>query len=128
MRKLLIFFMVIIGFALTMESCQYKFAIEPIIPPPDPTDTIYFSQQVEPIWNNGSLCVSCHSGSLDPDLTTNNSYASLMDGGFVDTENPTESKIYAYVYPGASTHERQQYTESQAAIILQWIEQGALNN
>ena len=51
-----------------------------------------------------------------------------MDGGYVNIENPAESKIYAYLYPGADSHTRQQYSESQAAIILQWIEQGALNN
>jgi len=128
MKKILIYSLVLTGIIMFTASCQYKFAIEPIIPPPDPTDTIYFSQQVEPIWNNGSLCTGCHSGSLNPDLTTNNSYASLMEGGYVDIENPSESKIYEYVYPGASTHQRQQYSESQAATILQWIEQGALNN
>ena len=120
--------MVIIGFALLTESCQYKFNIEPIIPPPDPTDTIYFSQDVLPIWNTNDKCTSCHkAGETAPDLTTNNAYSAVVPD-YVNTDTPNESEIYTVTDPLSATHGWKKYSSSEAAIILQWIEQGAQNN
>lgn len=129
MKKILIYSLMLTGMLMFMASCQYKFTIEPVVIPPDPTDTIYFSQSVEPIWNNGDFCTSCHkTGGTNPDLSTGNAYEALTSGGYIDTDNPSESMIYTYPLPGATTHSWKQYSETQAAILLQWIEQGALNN
>jgi hypothetical protein len=109
-------------------SCQYKFNIEPTTPPPDPEETIYFSQDVLPIWNNNENCTSCHkSGGPSPDLTTENAYNEIM-GGYVNTDTPENSSIYTATHPDTDSHDWKKYSDSEAAIVLQWIEQGTLNN
>lgn len=129
MRKTLLFLMMITGFVLFMASCQYKYTIEPIVPAPDPTDTIYFSSQVVPVWNTGDKCTKCHNtGGTAPDLTPDNAYNAIIST-YVDVNNPEASIIYAFPHPDTDTHNwGESYTTSEAAIILQWIEQGALNN
>lgn len=129
MRKLLIFLTVIIGLVLFLESCQYKSTIEPIIPPPDPTEPIYFATQVVPIWNTNDKCTKCHNtGGTAPDLTAANAYAAIIDS-YVDVDNPASSIIYAFPHPDTDTHSwGTSYTLGEAAILLQWIEQGAVNN
>ncbi len=128
MNKLLKYTLLLIGIVGFFSSCQYKFNIEPIIPPPDPTDTIYFSQDILPIWNTDNNCTSCHnSGGTAPDLTTDNAYAAVVPS-YVNTTSPNESVIYTAADPNTYTHGWKKYTSSEAAIVLQWIEQGALNN
>lgn len=113
-------------FMMMMSSCQYKFIVEPVIPPPDPTDTISFSQEITPIWESQG-CTGCHStGGQNPDLTADNAYSSITGMGLVNTAEPTDSKIYYYPLPDGSHYAK--YTSSQGALILLWIEQGALDN
>jgi len=121
--------LLLIGLVGLFSSCQYKFNIEPIVPPIDPEDNISFSQHVIPIWNANDKCTSCHkTGSTTPDLTPENAYDEVM-GGYVDTETPESSIIYAFPHPDTETHSwGTSYTTGEAATILQWIEQGALNN
>lgn len=118
----------ITGVTLFLASCQYKFNIEPVVAPPDPTDTIYFSQDVLPVWNDNNNCTSCHNtGGTAPDLSAANAYDEVM-GGYVNTNTPEKSVIYTFTHPDSETHSWKKYSSSEAAIVLQWIEQGALNN
>lgn len=125
MKKFLKFGLILLGILTFAASCQYKAIIEPVVPPPDPNDTVYFSQQIEPIWTEQN-CTGCHPGTVPPDLTPGNSYNSITSMGLVNTVEPVESKIYYYPLPDGSHYAK--YTSSQAALLLQWIEQGALDN
>lgn len=125
MKKLLQSLIAIFAIILLATSCQYKAIIEPVVPPPDPNDTVYFSQQIEPIWTEQN-CTSCHPGSAQPDLTVGNSYTSITSMGLVNTTESAESKIYYYALPDGNHYAK--YTSSQAALLLLWIEQGALDN
>lgn len=125
MKNLLRNILVLAGIALFAASCQYKFIVEPVVPPPDPTDTISFSQQIVPIFSDQN-CTACHNGGQTPDLTPDNAYNSITNTGLVDTNDPPASKIYYYPLPDESHYAK--YTSSQAALVLQWIEQGALDN
>ena len=128
MNKLLKHALLMIGIIGFFSSCQYKFNIEPLIPPPNPLDTIYFSQDILPIWNTAENCISCHNtGGTAPDLTTANAFAAVVPD-FVNTDTPNESKIYTVADPVTSTHSWKKYTSSEAVTVLQWIEQGANNN
>lgn len=103
-------------------SCEYrdiKFEIPVVI------DEISFSTDINPIFKLQS-CTNCHNGSLQPDLTTGNTYNSLISNGFIDTINPSESKIYEI--PALGGKHPSQYTILQSQQILVWIEQGAKNN
>lgn len=111
-------------------SCEYDFIKpEPVPPPPEPTDTISFAQEVQPIFENNG-CTGCHkpNGSAGLDLTAPNAYNSLISNGLVETTDPEMSKIYYYPYPGTGEHSYKYDTEAEAANILYWIEQGALDN
>lgn len=93
-----------------------------IIPPPEIPTGISYAEQVQPIFDD--KCVSCHSGGIPPDLTPEVSYEELMDGGYVDTDNPESSELYQKLL---GTH-NSRATEEEKLTILQWITEGALNN
>lgn len=117
-------------FALvTFASCEYDFIKLEYVPPPNPEDTISFSQEVVPIFESNS-CTNCHKpggfGGLD--LTAANAYNSIISQGLVNTADPASSKIYTYPNPTTGTHNAKYASEAEAQLILQWIEQGALNN
>ena len=126
MRNILQNMIVIFAIILLATSCQYKFIVEPVVPPPDPEDTISFSQQIVPIFDEQG-CTGCHNtGGQQPDLTADNAYNSITGMGLVNTDDPPMSKIYYYPLPDGSHFAK--YTSSQAALVLQWIEQGAHDN
>lgn len=125
MKKLLQTLIAVFAIILLATSCQYKAIIEPVVPPPDPNDTVYYAQQIEPIFTEQN-CTSCHPGSAQPDLTAGNSYNSITGMGLVNTTEPDVSRIYTYPLPEGNHYVK--YTSSQAALILVWIEQGALDN
>jgi len=120
----------IVLFMSLLASCEYDFVKpEPGPPPPDPTDTIFFATQVQPIWDANN-CTNCHkSGGISSlDLTAANAYSSLTTNGMYSVASPETSKIYTYPHPVTGSHGNKYSSEAEALIILQWIEQGALNN
>lgn len=123
MRKLLL----VLVIAFIASSCEYEF-IEPVSTV-DPTDTISFSNDILPIFNNNQYCTSCHkTGGTQPDLTVLNAYQSINDQGLIDLSNPESSEIYTYPSPNTSEHSWKKYTTNEADLVLQWIKQGALDN
>ena len=126
MNKFLFFGITIAIFTLMLASCQYKFVVEPEPVPPDPTDTISFSQRIVPIFSEQS-CTGCHNtGGQQPDLSADNAYNSITAMGLVNTSDPADSRIYYYPLPTGNHSTK--YTSSQGALVLQWIEQGAHDN
>jgi hypothetical protein len=114
-------FMVAVLMSLvTLWSCEYE-KIQPDLPPVN--QEISYSADIQPIWNKS--CTGCHgSGMTAPDLTEGNSYNDLMNGGFVVTSDPDDSKIYTEMIGGMSS-----YTNtSDANLVYVWIQQGAKNN
>lgn len=122
-RKFFNLIMLIVGllvfFACTYEKIQYP-------APPDPTIPVSYSADIQAIWDKG-CSVGCHrAGATPPDLSAANSYNALMNGGFVDTVTPEQSKIYTCMITGGSMAT---YTNPRdAGIVLTWIKQGAKNN
>ena len=109
-------------------SCEYDFIVKPEVPPPNPNDTISFSKQIEPIFTDKD-CISCHNtGGTQPDLTSGKAYVSIISMSLVNLQNAESSKIYVYPNPANNEHNWKKYTEAQAALVLQWINQGALDN
>ena len=94
--------------------------------PPEPEGDISYSANIQPIWNDN--CVACHqSGTGVPlDLEASVSYDNIINGGYIDLEEPASSFLYVKITPGQSMD--QYVNDSQRQVILKWIEQGALNN
>ena len=124
MNKLLLNGVAIVAFMMMLASCQYKYVVEPVVPPP--TEPMSLEMDIEPIWSDQG-CIGCHNtGGQQPDLTAGNSYGSLTGTGLYDTEDPESSKIYYYPLPDGSHYVK--YTSAQADLVLLWIQEGALDN
>ncbi|OYT17051.1 MAG: hypothetical protein B7C24_04625 [Bacteroidetes bacterium 4572_77] len=122
MKKILALGVLVLSIFL-LNSCQKKFIVEPQV---NPIDSISFSQQIIPIWADQS-CTGCHSSTgQQPDLTADKAYQEITSMGLVLTNDAAKSKIYEY--PLASGNHFAKYTSAQAALVLQWIEEGALDN
>ena len=118
MKKIfyLLFAAVLTGILL-FDSCE-----KVVYPIPELPDTVSYSLNIQPIWDN--KCVSCHAGSRDPDLRPENSYVSLTDGGYIDTDNPEESDLMKKLY---GTNDARA-TETEKQLTLLWIKEGAKDN
>ena len=124
MKKLISFAFVAL-MALLYTSCQYVDIVPDDGSNIEVSDNLSFSADVEPIFQTQS-CTNCHPGMHQPNLTAGNAYASLMDGGYIDKKNPSESILFQKVAPGAAHGAN--LTSEEVQIITAWIEQGAKDN
>jgi hypothetical protein len=126
MKRILLQTLAVLTVIVFVSSCQYKFIVEPEVPPPDPEDTISFAQEIVPIFQEQG-CTGCHNtGGTPPDLSADNAYNSIISLGLVDADSAENSRIYTYPHPDGNHYNK--YTSAQAALVLQWIEQGAQDN
>jgi hypothetical protein len=102
-----------------LSSCEkVAYQVETV----DPNVPVLFQTQIQPIFT--ANCITCHKGSRNPDLRNGNSYASLTGGGFVNLP-AASSRLYSQVTSGSHTS----FTlDAEKQLILNWIDQGALNN
>jgi len=99
-----------------------------------PTLQVSFSKDIIPILTTScTISSSCHVGANGLNLQTNfdsdSAYYTLFAKNLVSTSNPSSSLLYVEV----RTNEMplQPFSPlplSQQNLILEWIEQGALNN
>lgn len=115
--KVFLFSILISGFCL--YSCE-KYTYEP--PSVNPDKVYSFKDDILPIFTG---CTGCHPALSKPDLSQENAYSSLTEGGYVNTDNPAESKIIKKLGSG---HDGLDSTSPEYIDILGWITQGAKNN
>jgi hypothetical protein len=106
-----------------LVSCTYV-EIKPkkvIVP-----DSVKFSVNIIPIFTTSCSKSGCHiKGGAPPDLSAGNAYNSLTFFGYVDVDAPESSIMYEKITTGSMKNNA---TNQDRALILQWIKQGALNN
>lgn len=117
MKKLTILPVFIISL-LIFSGCKYDFILPEEVPV---VNDVKFSTQIVPILVE--KCVLCHS-SQAPVLTSDVAYTQLVPS-YVNTAAPSSSKLYTV--PTSGTHGAT-VSAAQAALILQWIAEGAKNN
>jgi hypothetical protein len=112
-----------------LASCSYDFIEYPAPPPPpDPEDTISFSLQIEPIFNNNDKCTACHKeGFAKGNFTTGAAYNAIVPS-LINLTVPEESIIYWHAHPSSDVHTQKKLSLAEADLILFWIQKGALNN
>lgn len=123
------FLFAILAFTLLSSGCVYNFILpEEEPPPPNPDEpTISFAEDIIPIFE--AKCTGCHKpGGTAPDLTTANAYESINTVKYINKETHETSLIYTYPSPDTDTHTWKEYSEAEAAYILGWITEGALDN
>ena len=129
LKLLFAFFMVV----FLINGCAYNFIIPEEVPdaidPDDPNaPQISFAAEIETIFNNNNKCTACHDGGQNPNLTTDNAFASINSTRYINSTNPEESKIYGWAHPDTDSHKQLKYTAAEAAKVLLWIGQGAKEN
>ena len=120
---MVIIFITLLG-VVEMISCTH----------PAQTQQVSFSKDIIPIFTAScALSSACHLGANSINQETNfdadSEYYTITKKGLVSTSNPSSSLLYVEV----RTNEMplQPYSPlpaSQQNLILEWIEQGALNN
>lgn len=120
MKKSLLFILGLLLFIFT--SCEYKI-IEPIVVEL-PDEPVLFEEQVE-LFLIDKCGSSCHAQQI-PVLTKGSAYDNLIDGGYINTDNPSESELYIKVNSGH--HSSNPLSPEEMAYLLKWIEEGAINN
>jgi len=105
-----------------LNGCKYDFILPVETTPVDNGgQPISFATQIVPIFTD--KCNSCHN-SQAPMLTATAAYAQIVPA-YVSLATPSSSKLYINAQSGS--HYAKVSTE-QAALILQWIKEGAKNN
>ena len=121
MKKIL--YLIFASFAImTWQACEYDWLeTEPVILP----DEVSFAGDILPIFE--ARCVTCHStGGIEPDLSAANAYTDLFAKGQIDLIVPENSILYTSMAPGGNMNN---YTiAGDAALVLKWIQEGAVNN
>ncbi len=97
-------------------------------------DTIYFQEQILPIFNSGCATTDCHNVESHEDDLILDSYFNIMDSGEIEPGNPYEGDIYESITEDWTDDdlmppldEGGPLTTEQIDLIRLWIEQGALN-
>lgn len=119
--------LVIFGIFLS-TGCYY----DAVLPAAEPTvdKQVSFANDILPIFNKSCNTSGCHiTGGTKPDLTAANAYNSLKNGNYLNTATPASSELYLWMkgqkaLPMPLSGPNAEYN----ALVLAWIQQGALNN
>lgn len=105
-----------------LTGCTYDY-IE--ITPVEELDLVSYQEHVVPILETN--CISCHNGQYaSPNLMGDGSYQELIDGGYLNITDVENSKLIIKLndnHPYVGTP-----SQNDIDLIVQWIEEGALNN
>ena len=125
-RKQIIQAALLVGIYLSLTmACKY----DEVLPfEPDPGVPVYFSQDIIPIFENNCNSAGCHNGTQAPDLRAATAYDNLVSGGYLNTEVPEESELYLWMTEALGPMPPIGTNPTNNATVLEWINQGALNN
>lgn len=121
-------FLILALFSLLLSGCKYDFILPVEVPPVDNGgQPVSFATQVIPVFANGNKCTQCHKpgGLGSPDLSNAATIYSLIVPKYVNTASPESSTIYVNASSGSHYAK---LSAADAALLLQWIKEGAKNN
>jgi len=119
-------FLATILLAGLISGCYYD-VVKPI-DPNKPPQNVSYSGDVQPIFSNSCLTTGCHNaGEHLPTLAPEDSYNSLLNGGFINTTLPEQSILYIELHSGGMPPTGA-LSPSQTQVVLDWIKLGAPNN
>lgn len=108
-----------------LTACEYDYnAPSPPKPAPPAGDTISYSQDIQPFWD--AKCVSCHAGSVPPNLLPAVSYLEVVP--YLIPNNPETSELYTVCQPGGSMAVYGKVTTVELDLLYRWIYAGAKND
>lgn len=112
-----------VAIAGVLTSCTYEEIKPKEVEVPD---VVLFSENIIPIFNASCNASGCHNkGGIPPNLSPEDAYVSLTFFGYVDVDDPEASILYEEITTGSMKNNA---TDQDRALILEWIKQGALDN
>lgn len=129
-KKRIVLALAVVSFAIFFTSGCYKGTTVDLSSDLEITRDVSFSADVTTIFDKSCNLSGCHSaGGVAPDLTSDKAFTSLSNGGYLDIENPENSRLYGFVSGTLSPAMPVSGADPEiAAIVLAWIKQGAQNN
>jgi hypothetical protein len=121
--KVIKFTLLTLFFSGTYFSCQKEYFETPVL---DQNVPVSFSKDLQPIFTRGCALNGCHNKTISPNLLKGESYASLIDGGFVDTLIPEESVLMLEL--NGNMPPTGKLPAAELGKFLNWIKQGAKDN
>ena len=130
MKRSIIYIGLIFTLAFVATGC-YKDIITPALssdPDDFPAKQVSFQSELAPILNTNCALAGCHvSGAHTPYLATSQSYAQILNGGYVNLANPKGSKLYEMIKGDMAQYMPSPVKENTQK-IYDWIRNGAPNN
>lgn len=139
MKKLLIFIFAFTIFTFGINSCKHEIPlflddidknIDTSKYPCSP-DTVYYQNQIQPIFNTYCTGTDCHSGPKPKENLNLSSYANAIASGKIKPYNAADSKVYKSLIdsdPGDRMPPGGSMPQEKIDLIKKWINQGAKNN
>lgn len=112
----------IILFSAVFVSCQKEYFVKP---PPDLNTPVSFSKELLPVLIAKCASGGCHDKSYPPKLLADFAYSSLMEGGYIDTMAPANSKLMIRLNKDMP---KGKLPQAEINKFLSWITQGAKEN
>lgn len=128
MKHVLKYVSALLIFGVVVLAGCYRDVILPeaLVDPEGPPQQVSFSTDLAPMFAKSCTDAGCHDvGSHKPTLLIDNSYQSLVNGGFVNTGIPKKSTLYIMI-----NGEMKEYIPKAVdrQKIYDWIRNGAPNN
>ncbi len=113
------------------SGCSYDSGL--LEPPDIPIDTsvqVSLSMDIMPLFNESCNFSGCHNvGGTPPDLTPNNTYDALWEGGYIDTLAPESSELMQWLIGNRPLDMPLTGPDPELnSLVLTWITQGAKDN
>jgi len=105
------------------SACEYEWVEPAVVTLPE---KVSFASDIIPVFNKSCNMSGCHAqGAIAPDLSEANAWNDLNQQGLINAETPEQSQLYITLTTGSM---KKFSSDANNALILKWIEQGALNN
>lgn len=139
MIKYVVFILIFLTMGFAINSCKHEI---PFITFnnnnnidtskfPCSNDTVYYQNQVQPIFNTYCTGTDCHSGPKPKENIDLSSYSKAMSSGKIKPYNAADSKVYKSLIdsdPGDRMPPTGNLPQEKIDLIKKWINQGAKNN
>lgn len=123
-------YLLILVLMLTIFSCTKDTTVL-IDNSPAITETVSFKKTLIPIFAANCAGASCHSGSVNPNLSEALAFNALVTGNYIATATPAKSELYLWLTGKKSATMPlggKNNPSNLNALTLAWITQGAKNN
>jgi hypothetical protein len=127
MRRIVTYIVLFLIVGVVTTGCYKDYILPETVTDPDgPPQFVSYNAELKPLFNTNCAKSGCHlAPAHHPYLNSEISYNELINGGFVNTLVPKESKLYIMIN-GEMKEFIPSATDRQK--VYDWIRNGAPNN